>query len=157
VLVFETLEAVLCLTASVPIVLYDLRRHIITNSSLCKFSLAVLVLKATESLLGQSDFRQVLLTGASALALFLVLHWISGRSMGLGDVKLAVLLATLISPGSIHMFLLWISLIWIGGGVHALASAFRHRTIRRRIAFAPALFAGTLSYLAMGIWSSLPQ
>ena len=156
-LVFVTLEALLCLIASVPIVLYDLRRHIITNSSLCKFGLTALALKVAESLLGHSDFRRVLLTGTSALVLFLVLYWISGRSMGLGDVKLAVVLAILISPGYIHMFILWISLIWIWGGGHALASAIRYRTIRRRIAFAPALFAGTFSYLAMGIWSSLPQ
>ena len=156
-LFFAILEAVLCLTASVSIVLYDLRRHLITNFSLFCFGLSVLALKVSESLLRQDNFLGVILAGSSALILFLVIYWVSGKSMGLGDVKLAVVLAFLVNPGSIRMFFLWISMIWIFGGMHGLASAFRHRTIRRKIAFAPALFVGTFTYLAMGIWSSLPQ
>jgi prepilin signal peptidase PulO-like enzyme (type II secretory pathway) len=157
VLLFTTLEVSLCLIASVPIVLYDLRQHRITNSSLCRFGSAVFALRLAESFLGLNNFLGALLDGVSALVLFLAVYWISGRSMGLGDVKLALVLATLASPGTIRMFILWFSMIWIWGGVHAMTSAIRYRTIRRRIAFAPALFAGTLTYLAMGIWSSLPQ
>ena len=156
-IVFAALDAGLCLIAAVPIVIYDLRHHLITNSSILAFGSAVLALKLIESRVCFGAALGAIRDGASAFALFLVIYWVSGSSMGLGDVKLAPLLASLAGLGSFRNFILWISMIWMWGGVHALVSAFRNRTLHLRIAFAPALFAGTLTYLAVGIWSSLPQ
>jgi hypothetical protein len=157
VFLYTALDAALCLFAGVPIVLFDLRHHLITNSSLRHFGFALLVLKLIESKLHIGIFFGVFRDGLIALILFLCIYWLSGTSLGLGDVKLAGLLAALAGIGTIRNCIIWITIIWIWGGVHSLASAIRYRTLRRRIAFAPALFTGTLTYLAMRIWSSLPQ
>jgi len=157
VIVFAALDAGLCLIAAVPIVIYDLRHHRITNLSILAFGTVLLALKLIESTVCFGVASRAIRDGATAFALFLVIYWLSGSSMGLGDVKLAPLLASLAGLGSFRNFILWISMIWMWGGVHALVSAFRNRTLHLRIAFAPALFAGTLTYLAVGIWSSLPQ
>jgi leader peptidase (prepilin peptidase) / N-methyltransferase len=151
------LDVALCLWASIPIISYDLRYHLITNRSLLRFSGMVLLLKFVEFGGGVEMFIEIIQDGAKALVLFLIIYLLSGASMGLGDVKLAPILAALAGIGTAKGVAIWVSLIWIWGGVHALLSALRYRTFRQRIAFAPALFTGTLTYLAMGIWSSLPQ
>lgn len=151
------LDTFLCFIAGVPIISYDLRHHLITNTSLRRFGLTVAVLKFMELGGGFGSLFQIIQDGIFALAMFLCIYWVSGSSMGLGDVKLAPILAILAGVGSIRDFIIWVSLIWIWGGVHAVLSALRYRTFHQRIAFAPALFTGTLTYLAMGIWSSLPQ
>lgn len=157
--VYAVLDFALCLIASLRIISYDLHHHLITNSSLRRFAFAIVLLKFVEFIV---DTESVNLLGSIedavvALALFLSIYWISGSSMGLGDVKLATVLAALAALGSIRNFIFWFCAIWIWGGVHAFAVALRYRTFQRRIAFAPALFGGTLTYLATRIWSSLPQ
>ncbi|MEK6647987.1 MAG: prepilin peptidase [Actinomycetota bacterium] len=156
---YVLLDTALCLFASVHIISYDLRHHRITNLSLGRFILAIAALKFVESIAGAEsvDFLGSIADAVVALALFTCIYYISGSSMGLGDVKLATVLAALAGLGSIRNFIFWICAIWIWGGVHASVIALRYRTFHRRIAFAPALFGGTLTYLAMRIWSSLPQ
>lgn len=156
---YAVLDFTLCLIASIRIISYDLRHHRITNSSLGRFASAITVLKFVEWIVDAEDVDLLasITDAAIALALFLFIYWISGSSMGLGDVKLATVLAALAGLGSIRNFIFWFCAIWIWGGVHAFVVALGYRTFHRRIAFAPALFGGTLTYLAMRIWSSLPQ
>jgi hypothetical protein len=130
---------------------------VITNSSVLRFALAVLAIKLIESNLGFTTLWRVFQDFAWAFALFLAIYWLSGFSMGMGDVKLAPILAALAGLGSIRGLMIWVCIIWVWGGACAIFSTLKCRTLHRRIAFAPALIAGTVTYLAMGISSSLPQ
>jgi len=154
---FASFDLLLLILAGVPIVLHDLRHHLITNSSLRRFASAVLAIKLIESLLGFTTLIRVFQDAAWAAALFLAIYWLSGSALGVGDVKLAPILAALAGLGSIRELMIWVCIIWAWGGACAFFSVLKWRTLHRRIAFAPALIAGTVTYLAMGISSSLPQ
>lgn len=151
------LDMTLCLMAGIHIISYDLRHHLITNSSLRRFILAIMALKFVESRIESVDVLGSIQDAAIGLTFFLCIYWASGSSMGLGDVKLATVLAALAGLGSVGNFIFWICAVWLWGGAHAFAVALRYRTFQQRIAFAPALFGGTVTYMAVRIWSSLPQ
>jgi leader peptidase (prepilin peptidase)/N-methyltransferase len=151
------LDAALCALAGIPIISYDVRHHLITNVAICRFCLGVLALKSIESLVNGGHLISAISGGLCSLGIFLGIYWLSGSSLGLGDVKLAAVLGSLVEPWSIRTLILWTLMIWLWGGAHALISAIWHKSFRERIAFAPSLIMGTLTYLAMGIWSSLPQ
>ena len=151
------LDVALCVLAGIPIISYDMRHHLITNVAICRFCLGTLALKSIESFVDGAHLIPAIRGGLCSLGIFLGIYWLSGSSLGLGDVKLAAVLGCLVESWSIQTLTLWTLMIWLWGAAHALIAAIWHQSFRERIAFAPSLIMGTLTYLAMGIWSSLPQ
>ena len=91
-------------TALVALSVIDLELYILPNRIVYPLALAMIVL-LTLAAVGDDDFDAIvrgLLAGVVAFTIFFVLHMISPRSMGFGDVKLA--------------FVLGLSLGWLGWG-----------------------------------------
>ena len=99
------LPAYLVLAAAlVALSVIDLELYILPNRIVYPLALAMVVL-LTLAAVGDDDFDALgrgLLAGVVAFTIFFVLHMISPRSMGFGDVKLA--------------FVLGLSLGWLGWG-----------------------------------------
>lgn len=101
-------------------------------------------------LLGRPDaFYLNLFTGfASALFFLAVYIFSSGKGMGLGDVKLAVLIGAVLGPG---LSLVWLFSSFITGGiVAAILLASRKAKLKERIAFGPFLVIGFFIAALMG-------
>lgn len=131
----------------------DLEHYILPNRIVYPLALAMIVLLAIASL-GDDDLDALvrgLAAGLVAFAIFFVLHMISPRSMGFGDVKLA--------------FVLGLSLGWLGWGevllglflgflygavVGIVLIATRIRRRNQALPFGPFLAAGALSAILVG-------
>jgi leader peptidase (prepilin peptidase) / N-methyltransferase len=131
----------------------DLEHYILPNRIVYPLAVAMVALLAIASL-GDDDldaFVRGLAAGAIAFAVFFVLHLVSPRSMGFGDVKLS--------------FVLGLSLGWLGWGevllglflgfvygalVGVTLIALRLRERNQALPFGPFLAAGALTAVLVG-------
>ena len=148
------LPAYLVLAAAlVALSVIDLEHYILPNRIVYPLALAMIVL-LTIAAVGDDDLDAIergLLAGVIAFSIFFVLHLISPRSMGFGDVKLA--------------FVLGLSLGWLGWGevllglflgffygalVGIVLIATRARSRSQALPFGPFLAAGALTAILVG-------
>jgi leader peptidase (prepilin peptidase)/N-methyltransferase len=148
------LPAYLVLAAAlVTLAAIDLEHYILPNRIVYPLALTMIVMLAIASI-GDDDLDAMtrgLVAGAIAFTVFFVLHMISPRSMGFGDVKLS--------------FVLGLSLGWIGGGevlvglflgfvygavVGIVLIVSRLRRRNEALPFGPFLAAGALTAILAG-------
>jgi leader peptidase (prepilin peptidase) / N-methyltransferase len=148
------LPAYLVLAAAlVALSVIDLEHYLLPNRIVYPLAAMMVVLLASASI-GDDDlgaFVRGLAAGAVAFGVFFVLHLVSPRSMGFGDVKLA--------------FVLGVSLGWLGWGevllglflgflygaaVGVVLLVFRVRERNQPLPFGPFLAAGTLTAVLIG-------
>jgi leader peptidase (prepilin peptidase)/N-methyltransferase len=148
------LPAYLVLTAAlIALSAIDLEHYLLPNRIMYPADVAVVVLLAAGSA-GDQDwgaFGRGLIAGAIAFAIFFVIHIVSPRGMGFGDVRLA--------------FLLGVSLGWIGWGEVAggLFAGFLYGAVvgvvlilvkvrgrKQQIPFGPFLAVGAMSFVLFG-------
>jgi leader peptidase (prepilin peptidase)/N-methyltransferase len=148
------LPAYLVLTASlIALSAIDLEHYLLPNRILYPTDAAVVALLAVASA-GESDwgaFVRAAIAGAVAFVIFFVIHIVSPRGMGFGDVRLS--------------FLLGFSLGWLGWGEVAggLFAGFLYgavigvvliltkaRSRRQQIPFGPFLAAGAMTFVLFG-------
>ena len=139
--------------ALVALSVIDLELYILPNRIVYPLALAMVVL-LTLAAVGDDDLDAIvrgLLAGVVAFTIFFVLHMISPRSMGFGDVKLA--------------FVLGLSLGWLGWGevllglflgffygaiIGIVLIATRVRAKSQALPFGPFLAAGALTAVLVG-------
>lgn len=92
--------------------------------------------------------RDALLGGLGCWAGFGLLHVISPRSMGMGDVRLAALLGVLLGWSGLRVLVTGFALAFLLGALLGLPVLIR-RGRRARFPFGPALVLGTLAGLAL--------
>ncbi len=148
------LPAYLVLAAAlVALSVIDLELYILPNRIVYPLALAMIVL-LTIAAVGDDDLDAIergLIAGVIAFSIFFVLHMISPRSMGFGDVKLA--------------FVLGLSLGWLGWGelllglflgffygaiIGIVLIATRLRARSQALPFGPFLAAGALTAILVG-------
>ena len=82
---------------------------------------------------------------AAMFAVYFVLALISPSSMGMGDVKLALVIGLLLGGFGLNAWLIGLLAAFVVGGVIALiALALRRVTLRGSIPFGPSMLAGAL-------------
>ena len=88
--------------------------------------------------------------GAGAMfALYLLMALIDGRAMGMGDVKLALLVGAMLGPHGLSVWLIGLLATFVIGAVAAIITLVRRRgRPRAGIPFGPFMIAGTLLVLA---------
>jgi leader peptidase (prepilin peptidase) / N-methyltransferase len=148
------LPAYLVLTAAlIALSFIDLEHFILPNRILYPTDIAMIALLAGASALEHDwgAFGRAAIAGVAAFAVFYVIHFVSPRGMGFGDVRLS--------------FLLGFSLGWLGwgevlGGLFAgflygavigvLLIALKVRERKQRIPFGPFLAAGAMTFVLFG-------
>jgi leader peptidase (prepilin peptidase) / N-methyltransferase len=149
------LPAYLVLTAAlIALSAIDLEHYLLPNRIMYPTDAAFIALLAAGSA-GDQDlgaFGRALVAGAIAFAIFFVIHIVSPRGMGFGDVRLS--------------FLLGVSLGWIGWGelagglfagflygavVGVVLIAVKVRGRKQRIPFGPFLAAGAMTFILFGV------
>ena len=148
------LPAYLVLAAAlVVLAAIDLEHFILPNRIVYPLAVVMIVLLAIASV-GDDDFDAIkrgLIAGVVSFGIFFLLHLVSPRSMGFGDVKLA--------------FVLGLSLGWLGWGevfvglflgfvygavIGLFLIATRSRSRNQALPFGPFLAAGTLTAILVG-------
>ena len=88
--------------------------------------------------------------GAGAMfALYLLMALIDGRAMGMGDVKLALLVGAMLGPHGLTVWLIGLLATFVlGAGAAMVTLAMRRGRPRTGIPFGPFMIAGTLLALA---------
>jgi leader peptidase (prepilin peptidase)/N-methyltransferase len=148
------LPAYLVLTAAlVALSAIDLEHYILPNRIMYPTDAAMIVLLAAASG-AEHDwgaFVRALVCGAIAFTVFFVIHLVSPRGLGFGDVRLA--------------FLLGLSLGWIGAGevagglfagflygavVGVILIAVKVKGRKQQIPFGPYLAAGAITFVLFG-------
>jgi len=129
------MQLALVLCFGIPIAIADGANHRIPNIYLIYLApLAVLA---------------VGLGGASAIfAIFifwLLLHFLAG--LGMGDVKLLTILALLLRLNSLHLFAIYLGILFVLTSFHAGIVFIRERTLKAQIPLAPASIAASVLYL----------
>jgi leader peptidase (prepilin peptidase)/N-methyltransferase len=131
----------------------DLEHYILPNRIVYPLALAMIVLLTVASL-GDDDFDALwrgLAAGLIAFAVFFVLHMISPRSMGFGDVKLAFVLGLSLGWLGWGELLLGLFLGFVYGaiiGIVLIAARLRKRN--EALPFGPFLAAGALTAVLVG-------
>ena len=148
------LPAYLVLAASlVALSAIDLEHYILPNRIVYPLVPTMIGLLAIASL-GDDDFEafgRALLAGFVAFATFFVLHLISPRSMGFGDVKLAFVLGVSLGWLSWSEVLLGLFLGFVyGAAVGVVLLALRIRDRHQALPFGPFLAAGALTAILFG-------
>ncbi len=98
---------------------------------------------------------------AGALILFpififwLLLHFLAG--LGMGDVKLLTILALLLRLNSLHLFAIYLAMLFVLTSFHAGIVFIRERTLKAQIPLAPASIAASVLYLCAPWGVSLTQ
>jgi leader peptidase (prepilin peptidase) / N-methyltransferase len=148
------LPAYLVLAAAlVALATIDLEHFILPNRIVYPLTLVMIVL-LTIAAVGDDDFDAIergLIAGVVSFAIFFLLHLVSPRSMGFGDVKLS--------------FVLGLSLGWLGWGevivglflgffygaiIGLFLIATRARSRNQALPFGPFLAAGALTAILVG-------
>jgi leader peptidase (prepilin peptidase)/N-methyltransferase len=131
----------------------DLEHYILPNRIVYPLALAMIVLLTIASL-GDDDLDALLrglVAGVVAFAVFFVLHVISPRSMGFGDVKLAFVLGLSLGWLGWGEVLLGLFLGFLYGalvGIVLIAAHIRDRS--QALPFGPFLAAGALTAILVG-------
>jgi leader peptidase (prepilin peptidase)/N-methyltransferase len=131
----------------------DLEHYILPNRIVYPLAPAMIVLLAVASL-GDDDFDALVrgvAAGLIAFAVFFVLHMISPRSMGFGDVKLAFVLGLSLGWLGWGEVLLGLFLGFVYGaiiGIVLIAARIRKR--EEALPFGPFLAAGALTAILVG-------
>jgi leader peptidase (prepilin peptidase)/N-methyltransferase len=148
------LPAYLVLAAAlVALSVIDLEHYILPNRIVYPLALAMVVL-LTIAAVGDDDLDAIgrgLLAGVVAFGIFFVLHLISPRSMGFGDVKLAFVLGLSLGWLGWGEVLLGLFLGFLYGaiiGIVLIATRTRART--EALPFGPFLAAGALTAILVG-------
>ena len=148
------LPAYLVLAAAlVAISVIDLEHYIIPNRIVYPVGFALVPLFALAALLGADweAFVRALLGACAAFAVLFVIHFISPRGMGFGDVRLCFLLGLALGWLGWEYVLFGIFAGFLYGAVvGAGLIAFRLRQRRQHIPFGPFLAAGTLTVVIVG-------
>jgi prepilin signal peptidase PulO-like enzyme (type II secretory pathway) len=108
---------------AIRIAVVDLKTHYIKNIDLILLFLAIIIFL---------DFN--LIWGFANLAIYLALYFLTNRQLGIGDVKLSLLIGLVFL--SFYDLVLALNISWISGGVWAI---IRKET---QIAFAPWMLIG---------------
>jgi leader peptidase (prepilin peptidase)/N-methyltransferase len=131
----------------------DLEHYRLPNRIVYPLTVAMLVLLALASL-GDDDVDALgrgLLAGVVAFAVFIVLHVISPRSMGFGDVKLSFVLGLALGWLGWGELFLGVFLAFVFGAVVGVAlMLFFRRDRKQAVPFGPFLAAGTLTAVLVG-------
>ncbi|WP_022891208.1 prepilin peptidase [Agromyces subbeticus] len=125
----------------------DLAEHRLPNAVVFPALGAVAVLLVPASWAGSAWLPMLwALAGAAAMfAVYLLLALISPSSMGMGDVKLALVIGLLVGWFGLSTWLLGLLGAFVVGGVIAIiALALRRVTLRGSIPFGPSMLAGAL-------------
>jgi leader peptidase (prepilin peptidase)/N-methyltransferase len=150
-----TLPAYLVLTAAlVALAVIDFETYLLPNRIVYPLTVAMLALLALGTLAdGDVDaFVRGLIAGAIAFAVFFVLHVVSPRSMGFGDVKLSFTLGLALGCLGWGEMILGLFLGFFYGAVIGLVLiATRLRGKGQAVPFGPFLAAGALTAILVGI------
>ncbi len=140
-------------TALVALSVIDLELYILPNRIVYPLALAMIVL-LTLAAVGDDDFDAIvrgLLAGVVAFTIFFLLHMISPRSMGFGDVKLAFVLGLSLGWLGWGEVLLGLFLGFLYGAVIGLVLIATHvRAKSQALPFGPFLAAGALTAILVG-------
>jgi Flp pilus assembly protein protease CpaA len=123
---------------ALPICLADLKDFRIPNVYLLLLSLLSLPIVLVN---GVGRLSSILLAVAILIALSLV-------GLGMGDVKLLLIVAPTLNSAMDADLTLLATLIFLTASLHVLWQSLRNRSISRRIPLAPSIFAGLALYLA---------
>ena len=121
-----------------PICLADLKDFRIPNVYLLLLSLLSLPIVLVN---GVGRLSSILLAVAILIALSLV-------GLGMGDVKLLLIVAPTLNSAMDADLTLLATLIFLTASLHVLWQSLRNRSISQRIPLAPSIFAGLALYLA---------
>jgi leader peptidase (prepilin peptidase) / N-methyltransferase len=131
----------------------DLEHYILPNRIVYPLTLAMIVL-LTIAAVGDDDLDAIkrgLVAGAVAFAIFFMLHMISPRSMGFGDVKLVFVLGLSLGWLGWGELLVGLFLGFLYGAVIGIALiATRVRAKSEALPFGPFLAAGALTAILVG-------
>jgi leader peptidase (prepilin peptidase) / N-methyltransferase len=140
--------------ASTVLTLVDLAEKRLPNAVIfpTMAAIAVLLLPATWAEGAWIALLWAAIGSAAMFAVYFVLALISPSSMGMGDVKLALMIGLLLGWFGLNAWLVGLLAAFIVGGVIALvALALRRVTLRGSIPFGPSMLAGALiSVLVVG-------
>jgi Flp pilus assembly protein protease CpaA len=123
---------------ALPICLADLKDFRIPNVYLLLLSLLSLPIVLVN---GVGRLSSILLAVAILIALSLV-------GLGMGDVKLLLIVAPTLNSAMDADLTLLATLIFLTASLHVLWQSLRSRSISQRIPLAPGIFAGLALYLA---------
>jgi leader peptidase (prepilin peptidase)/N-methyltransferase len=148
------LPAYLVFTAGlVALSVIDLDTFLLPNRVLYPVGfISVPLLLAGSALEGEiGAFGRALGGGAAAFAVFYVIHIISPRGMGFGDVRLSFLLGCFLGWISwLHVFFGLFAGFLYGAVVGVALIALRRHERRQHIPFGPFLAAGALTFILVG-------
>lgn len=149
-----TLCFMLCVSCFMIVILaYDLKHLIIPDNVLCPAIAITLVYRFVEILFRYSSFEillsDYLLSAVIAAGFFLVIYFLSrGRWIGLGDVKLAVLLGLVLGFPKI---LVGLFLSYLIGGIIGIGLIIaKKKGLKSEVPFAPFLIISTFITLFWG-------
>lgn len=137
----------------VALALIDLDTFLLPNRIVYPLTVAVVALLAAAAIAGDDvgHLGRALVGGAAAFTVFLVLHLVSPRGMGFGDVKLAFVLGVALGWVSAATVFLGLFLAFLLGsviGILLIATGRRGR--RDHVPFGPFLALGTVLALLLG-------
>jgi leader peptidase (prepilin peptidase) / N-methyltransferase len=131
----------------------DLEHYIIPNRIVYPVGFMLVPLFALAALIGGdwSAFVRALLGGCAAFAVLFVIHVISPRGMGFGDVRLCFLLGIALGwLGWEHVAFGIFAGFLYGAVLGAVLMALRLRSRKQHLPFGPFLAAGTLTMVLVG-------
>jgi leader peptidase (prepilin peptidase)/N-methyltransferase len=149
-----TLPAYLVLTGALAaLAVIDFETYLLPNRIVYPLTVAMLVLLAAGTAADGNldDYLRGLLAGAVAFAAFFVLHLVSPRSMGFGDVKLSFTLGLALGVLGWGEMFLGLFLGFLYGaviGIALLVTKVRGRN--QAVPFGPFLAAGTITAILIG-------
>jgi leader peptidase (prepilin peptidase)/N-methyltransferase len=148
------LPAYLVLTAAlVALSWIDLEHYLLPNRIVYPMTVALLVLFTFAAALDDdwSALGRGLVAGAIAFAVYLLLHLVSPRSMGFGDVKLSFSLGLALGWLSWEELALGLFLAFLYGAVIGIVLMIARRRDRKAaIPFGPFMAAGALTAILVG-------
>ena len=148
------LPAYLVLTAAlVALSRIDLEHYLLPNRIVYPMTVALVVLFAFAALLDDdwSAFGRGMIAGAIAFAVYFLLHIVSPRSMGFGDVKLSFSLGLALGWLSWEELVLGLFLAFLYGAVIGIIVMIARRRDRKAaIPFGPFMAAGALTAILVG-------
>ncbi len=133
--------------AATVLALVDLAEQRLPNAVILPVlgAVAVLLLPATWAAGTWWPLLWAMLGCAAMFVVYFVLALISPSSMGMGDVKLALVIGLLLGWFGLNAWLIGLLGAFVAGGVIALVSlALRRVTLRGSIPFGPSMLAGAL-------------